>query len=164
MNNPLERDYNKLLNGNRVYVRIDDLSTGSFKLSNQSKLIACVGHRRNYKPYKYEFRANSKNIDKTWRFAYDNIETSSFVVVLFKKKTFGSNKEIGEIELRAAAFQPNTIVTEEFTLISPDSNAIPAKVTLSVHVSENGAKEFKAPKSGLLFSNAVIHRQKLLCD
>ena len=149
--NTSNSSYQSLISDNEVYVRIDSINTGSFQVKNDTKLIACVGSRHSFLPYAHEFRAGSK-VNHVWNFTYKNQDRSSFVLVLFKRQLFGGDKEIGEIELKLNAFQPNAVTQHTFVLHSPQKNSIPAKVTLSVHICEDGNEKFNAPEAATMHS------------
>ena len=140
---------------NQVYIRIDSIDLGSFQSTNKATLKACIGSRKSFLPNVYEFHKNDI-LNHTWTFTFKNANRSSFIFALFKKRIFGGDHEVGEIEVRINAFQPNTVTTEEFILKSPNPNAVPAKVKLTIHVCENGAQEFDAPPSTSINNNFEI--------
>ena len=149
-------------NGKQVFVKINSVDTGSFKVEKDTKLVACVGSRKTFQNSRYEFSAgNSRNVQKVWSFTYKNAQRSSMVFVLYKKKSFfGVDQEIGEIEIKLSALACNRVTVHEFVLRSPDKNAIPARVSLSIHVSENGCKAFTAPEGDKIRSDfEIIHKE-----
>ncbi|EAY19617.1 hypothetical protein TVAG_228800 [Trichomonas vaginalis G3] len=147
-------DYLPLMNGNRAFIRIESVSTGSFKTNGKATLVARVGPRTTFMRHSCEFTEKNKPF-QTWDFKYTDPARASFVVVLFKKHIFGGDEEIGEIELRLSAFEANSVVTQEFALKSPSKLNVPAKATISVHLSEDGAEAFDVPE-GKIISNAEI--------
>ena len=151
--------YVPLMNGNRAYIRIDGVQTGSFKTSGKTTLVARVGPRNNFMGHAAEFNERS-HPDKTWEFRYNDPSRSSFVFILFKKHLFGGDEEIGEVELSLNAFEPNSVVSTEFQLQSPNKQSIPARARISVHLSEDGSEPFDATENGKLVGDAVIpHKQ-----
>lgn len=153
-----DSSYQSLISDNEVYVRIDSIDTGSFPVKNDTKLIACIGSRHSFLPYSYEFKAGN-NVNHVWNFTYKNQDRSSFVLVLFKRQLFGGDKEIGEIELKLNAFQTNAVTQHTFELHSPQKNAIPAKVTLSVHICEDGSERFNAPEAQSIQNQyEIVHK------
>ena len=149
-------------NGKQVFIKINSVDTGSFKVQKDTKLVACVGSRKTFPNCRYEFSAgNHTNLNKVWSFTYKNAQRSSLVFVLYKGKTFfGNDQEIGEIEIKLSALACNRVTTHEFVLRSPDKNAIPARVSLSIHVSENGCKAFTAPAGDKIRSDfEIIHKE-----
>ena len=132
-------------NNNDIYLRIDNIDLGSFEVESNSKIVVCLGSRTSYRPYAVDIPATQKRVDKVWNFKYSNFSKSSFVLALFKRKFFGQDKEIGQIEIKLDAFPINKVTRHEFVLRSPNPNAIPPKVTLSIHVCEDGSPQFKAP-------------------
>ena len=148
-------EYMPLISGNYAYIRVDGVSTGSFHTSGKTTLVARVGPRSSFMGHAAEF--NEKNHpNKTWEFRYNDPARSSFVLVLFKKHLFGGDEEIGEVELRLSAFEPNTVVSEEFTLKSPHNMPVPARARISVHLSEDGSSAFCAPAGGKILANPEI--------
>ncbi|EAY13654.1 hypothetical protein TVAG_387950 [Trichomonas vaginalis G3] len=152
-------EYMPLMNGNRAYIRVDGADTGSYKTNGKTTLVARVGPRNNFMNHAAEFSEKGFPT-QTWEFKYNDPSRSSFVVVLFKKHIFGGDEEIGEVELRLSAFEPNTVVSQEFTLLSPRNQSVPAHVKLSVHLSEDGSCPFCAPFGGKLMANAEIPHKK----
>ena len=156
-----------------AYIRIGEISTGDYRCSNESELVLFVGPAKLFKPprvldseigeaeiaeevlvHDLEFKFPTKNrnfVDHIWKFHFHEEEHSSFVVVLYKHHFLGDS-EIGEIELSLKAFQPNTVVSDVFTLLGPNRDWEPAKMRITVHIDENGAQPFSAPE-GLLFSD-----------
>ncbi|EAX92000.1 hypothetical protein TVAG_001700 [Trichomonas vaginalis G3] len=152
-------DYMPLMSGSRAYIRVDGVETGSFHTNGKTTLVARVGPRANFMNHTAEF--SEKNCPKkTWEFKYSDASRSSFVVVISKKHLFGGDEEIGEVELRLSAFEPNTVVSAEFNLKSPHNQAVPARARLSVHLSEDGSSAFCAPAGGVVFQNAEIPHKK----
>ena len=145
--------------GNDIYIRIDNIDLGSFEVDSSSKLVACIGSRTSFRPFSVDFPASQKKVDHVWNFKFTNSQKSSFVLVLFKRRFFGQDKEIGEIEIKLNAFPANKVTKHEFVLRSPNPNAIPAKVTLSIHVCEDGSPQFKAPISDSIAPRyEILHR------
>ena len=146
---------------NQVYVRINSIDTGSFKIEKDSRLLACIGSRKTFRNLPFEFSAgDSAKLQKEWSFSYKNAQRSSIVFVLYKKNFFGTDQEIGEIEIKLNAMNCNRITTHEFVLRSPDKNAIPARVSLSIHLCENGCKAFTAPEGDKIRSDfEIIHKE-----
>ena len=149
-------------NVGHVYVKVESVSIGSFNASDKATLKMCLTTRRALKmgfhEYCHEFHKNEK-VDHTWSFTYKNKQHSSFVLLLFKRRYFGGDREIGEIELKLDAFATNSVTTHEFVLRSPNENAIPARVTLSVHLSENGSENFNAPQMNILSDKYEVRRK-----
>ena len=146
---------------NQAFVKINSIDTGSFKLERDARLSACIGSRKTFKNCPYDFfMADSKRLQKVWTFSYKNAQRSSLVFVLYKKNFFGTDEEIGEIEIKLNALTCNRITNHVFVLRSPDKNAIPAKVSLSIHISENGSKPFQAPEGDKIRSDfEIFHKE-----
>lgn len=145
-----------LISESRCYVRIDAVDTGSFPgLTAKSELVARVGPRANFMGYSFDFPVK-EHPNHIWDFKYNDAHRSSIVVCIFKKKIIGGDEEIGEIELKLGSYEPNTVITKDYTLKSPNSKYIPARVRISFHLSENGAPAFSAPQGGKLLSNPEI--------
>ena len=148
--------YQQLNDQTIVYLRIESVDLGSFQASNKATLKACVGSRKNFQTFPYEFHRNEK-INHTWSFNFKNSNRSSVVIAIFKRRYFGGDHEVGEIEIRMNAFQLNTITTHEYTLQSPNPNAAPARIVVSIHVCDNGAPAFCAPETSKIAENFQIH-------
>ena len=83
--------------------------------------------------------------------------------VIFKKRYFGSDREIGEIEIKLNAFEFNKVTTHEFTLQSPNPNAVPAKIRVSVHLSDKCTVPFHAPVGQIAIKNfQILHAKTYL--
>ncbi|EAY19593.1 hypothetical protein TVAG_228560 [Trichomonas vaginalis G3] len=152
-------DYMPLMNGNRAFIRVDGVSTGSFPTNGKTTLVARVGPRSTFMRHGAEFTEKYRPT-QTWDFKYTDPARASFVVVLFKKHLFGGDEEIGEVELRLSAFEANTVVSQEFTLKSPHVQSVPARLRLSVHLSEDGSSAFCAPLNGKVIFNPEIPHKK----
>ena len=152
-------EYMPLMNGNRAYIRVDGVNTGSFKTSGKTTLVARVGPRNSFMNRAAEFTEKGFP-SKTWEFKYNDPSKASFVLLISKKHMFGGDEEIGEVELKLSAFEPNTVVSQEFKLLSPRNQSVPASVRLSVHLSEDGSCPFCAPFGGKLLANAEIPHKK----
>ena len=148
-------EYTALISGNRAFIKVDAVDTGSYNMSNKAKLVARVGPRHSFMNHSTEFGLKERP-QGTFDFKYTDPERSSFVCVLFKKHLFGGDEELGEIELRLSAFEPNTVVSKEYTLKTPSSKHIPCRVRISVHLSEDGSNAFCAPAGGKLLANPEI--------
>ncbi|EAY17628.1 hypothetical protein TVAG_235090 [Trichomonas vaginalis G3] len=152
-------EYLPLMNGNKAYIRIDSVNAGGFPVNNKTALIACVGPRSTFMRHQAEFTPKT-NPSNTWEFNYTNSSRASFVFCLFKKHLFGGDEEIGEIELRLSAFELNTVVSNKFTLKSPNPRIAPATAVISVHLCEDGSFPFCAPLDGKVLSNPEIEHAK----
>lgn len=147
--------YSALLSDSRAYIKIDGVETGSYALDGKTTLVARVGPRNTFMSHSYEFNIRERP-QNVWDFKYNDAHRSSFVFVLFKKHLFGGDEELGEIELRLGSFEPNTVVTKEYTLKTPSSKHIPCRARISVHLCEDGSSPFCAPNDGKLLSNPEI--------
>lgn len=106
-----------------------------------------------------EFNLSDKRVSKIWEQRYTNPNKSSFVVSIFKKRMYGCDIKIGEVELKVSGFERDTVVTHEFKLHNGKIRGNQPTVTISVHVSENGAAPFEAPNDGKIVSNVEIRRR-----
>ena len=131
---------------NQVFIKLETVNLGSFQLEPGTRLKACIGPRSNIKGNAAEFNPNTIPAH-IWSFSYKNIQKSSFVLVLYQSQFLGPEKEIGEIEIRLSAFQKNTVTSHEFILRSPNRNAVPPRIRLSVHINEDGSNQFSAPSA-----------------
>ena len=142
----------------QVFGRIESVNPGSINIKKDTTLTATVTTRKFLRmgvpQYTEKFKLN-KPLKNTWSFDFKNKERSSFIILIMKKKLFGE-KEIEEIELNLDAFETNCVTTQEFTLHSPKTNVDPPRVRITVHVSENGMKDFFAPKSKTIKNNYQI--------
>ena len=145
-------------NSNQVFIKLESVNLGSFKLEPGTRIKACIGSRSNIKGYPVEFNQNTVP-NHVWTFSYKNLLKSSFVLVLFQSQFLGPEKEIGEIEIRLSAFQKNSVTSHEFILRSPNRNAVPPRVRLSVHVNEDGSNQFSAPNAHAIDDKFEIVRR-----
>ena len=159
-NNSAPYGYQSIDQQHEFYIRIDDIDLGSFAASDKANLKICIGPRKLFQNFSSEFH-RFEIPQRTWAFQYKNADRASFVIALFKKRVFGRDSEIGEVELKLNAFQPNAVTQRTFTLHSPNSNAIPAKIVISVHANENGSGKFHAQKATAFNENNFeIHHKK----
>lgn len=151
-----------LLDGNRAYIRVDSVDTGSFRIKNDTKLIARVGPKTSFMIHPAEF--NPRSSPRTnWDFKYNNARCASFVVAIFKKRIFGGDLEIGEVELKLSGFEPNKVTTGTFNMMSPQGKNYNASVKVSVHLSEDGSFPFTAPEDGKILQNPIIPHAHTYC-
>ena len=152
----INNGYKPFNDSTNVYVRIDGVDLGSFAASSKATLKACVGSRKSFIPFSFEFHKNER-INHTWNFNFNNANRSSIVIAIFKRRYFGGDHEVGEIEIKMNAFELNAITTHEYVLQSPNPNAVPAKIRVSIHVCDNGAPAFCAPQTSKIGENFQIH-------
>lgn len=145
-------------NNKRVLIHVRGIDLGSYSATDKAGLVLYVGAPSSFKKYPYPFKCGERNhIDRTWEYHYKVDNNASFVIALYKQHFLG-DKEIGELELKISAFQPNTVITERFELQSPNIAAVPARIELEIHLNTDGSQPFQAPK-GFLFDNpTILHR------
>ena len=144
--------YSLMKSQSRIYIKIDSIDYGNFDISNKASVIACVGSRKHFKDNAFQFHSSEHAPNKVWSFVYDNLDKTSFVLVLYKYRLLHSDKLIGQIELNLKGLKPDTVTTHQFTLRSPIRGCYP-KVTLSIHVSQDSLEPFVAPH----FNNVPEH-------
>lgn len=65
-------------------------------------------------------------------------------------------------KLKLSAFRSNSVTHHKFILRPPDRNAFTIQVSLSVHLSENGANSFDAPESNIVNDEyEIIHTNQV---
>lgn len=134
-----------------VSIRMSHVDLGSFKASDKSTLIACIGTKISPNTFPHEFPTKSKDfIPHEWTFQYHNQGKATFKMSLWKRHLIGNDVFIGSIDLKLSAFQTNTVVSEVFELHCPNTFMVPPRVRIDVHVNENGSVPFRAPR-GMLF-------------
>ncbi|EAX89110.1 hypothetical protein TVAG_009440 [Trichomonas vaginalis G3] len=149
-------EYMPLVSGNYAYIRVDGVSTRQLPIqAARQQIVARVDPRSLLTVHVTKFTEMS-HPNKTWEFRYNDPARSSLVLVLFQKHLFGGEEEISEVELRLSAFEPNTVVSEEFTLKSPHNMPVPARARISVHLSEDGSSAFCALAGGNILANPEI--------
>ena len=144
-----------LLSRNMVYIKIEDIDYGSFPVDSSTAIVIAFGSRKTYQQNLLTIQGHEHAPKKVWSFGYKNPTKSSFVIVLYKYKFFGKNQEIGEIELRLGGFTENRVTTHEFTMKSPNRGREP-KITLTVHVSEDGASAFDAESCSEVKDSVIV--------
>lgn len=143
---------------NTAYVRVEAVQPGNVPVKQDTKFIIGVGPRTSVKLHPEEFTVKSAPTN-VWDFQYNNVNTSSFVISLLKKKNFGGNEIIGEVELRLSAFESNKMTTQEFYLQTPNNKYYNVKVKISVHLCENGSMPFMCETNGKMASNPIIEQR-----
>lgn len=141
-----------------AYVRVEAVDPGNIPFKQDTKFIIGVGPRTSVRlhPAEFNIKTTPSNV---WNFPYNNANTSSFVISLLKKKNFGGNEGIGEVELRLSSFEPNKVTTQDFYLQTPNNKYYNVKVKISVHICENGSYPFMAQANGKLMSNPIIEQR-----
>ena len=148
-------------NEHHLYLKVSSVDPGSFPIDEKTLLTLCIGPRKNYKTFGYDFHIKEK-VDRVWEFTYRNSNKSSIMLGLYTKGFFGNTTEIGEIELNLAAFKANTVTKQQFTLRSRDRNRVPPQIKLSLHLSENGEPSFHAPETNKIEDDFEIIRTSQL--
>ena len=141
-----------------IHIKIDRVDLGSFKASQKANIMAYCGPRKTFMNHGCLFKRGEYNPKTVWNFQYSNPRRSTFVIALYKHRYLKPDSLIGEIELRVSGFQPNAVTTTQFTLNCPGCS-VPANITLSVHVCENGSDSFAAPTSNTVSNNIVVQRR-----
>lgn len=155
--------YEKISNGAPIYIKIDDVDCGSFKLDSKSIIVAAVGPRGSYRDFSHEFPATQRKPQQAWGFKYVNAGNASFVIALYKKRKWVADDLIGEIELKVGDFELNKVVQKEYILKTFVDMKILPRIKVSVHVDDLGAPAFKpqkvvpAPQPKLLPTATVAH-------
>ena len=147
--------YTNLSESTKVYIRIDKVDFGNFKHANKAAYMVCVGSRNTYKDHGAKFTANENAPHHVWSYIVDSVPRASFVLALYKCHFLSSHKEIGRIELRLKGYQPNTITTHEYTLPA-DSTGCAPKVTITIHISDNGDHPFEHSMMNNNITNALL--------
>ena len=137
--------YQRLLDSITININMTSVDFGSTGIQPKDTIVACVGTRKNPTAFRHEFPAVDRNsINHTWQFRVNNPQCASFVVVLFKRRFLGGDKEIGEIHLRCSAFEVDTVVSHTFELDTPTFQSVKPKVSLDVHLNTTSAQPFFA--------------------
>lgn len=139
-----------------AYFRLDSFDLGGFPASYGSRLVASIGSRSSLIRNSKEFDILEKNPQKNWELKYHNPNTTSFVFTIAKKRIFGGDIHIGEIELKISNFELNKVVKCEVRLNNNMNPRLKPIVTLSVHVCNDGSFPFNAPPGKLNISSPSI--------
>ena len=145
---------------NRIYIRIENIDYDSFKISNKASVMAFAGSRKHFRKHPYKFNVSETAPQHVWSFRYDDVSKTSFVLVLYKYRILGADEEIGQVEINLKGFKPNTVTTHEFNLFCPEKNISP-KVTISIHINQDGSEPFTAPQCNNIPNNAVMKKTPL---
>ena len=138
-------DFKPQINKKQAFVKITDIELPDI---NNGKIVAYVGSR---KAFKNQIVSHENPHTKIWNFLYTNKNHSSFVLALYNQQSkLSEDKLLGEIEIRLSSFKSNSVTKHTFILRSSDRNSVPIRVTLSIHLSENGSKALEAPESNIL--------------
>lgn len=139
-----------------VHIRLSDVRLGSFKASDKSYLIAVISGPAT-KGYACEFPTKYRSsVNHVWNFAFHDQEHAIFRLHLFKRHIFGNDVPIGSVTLRLAAFEKDTVVSEDFVLHSDKSMMEPATARITVHVNTCDAQPFNARRGMLFEEDAVV--------
>ena len=138
-------------NNNKVYIAVDSVEYhDENNESNNEKLIVAITSRKTIKKSSINeimtHLGNKPESGHVWQFSYKDPVHSSFIVILSEIEDKHTFNEIGGIEIKLEAFQHNIVTKHKFVLRSANRNSAPASITLSVHVCDNGAKQFEAPE------------------
>ena len=143
------------LNKKQAFVKINDIQ---IERANKQRIGAYIGSRRVFKNRMFSCE-NAKT--KTWNFCYSNKNQASFVLALYNQESmFGNGKLLGEIEIRLSSFKTNHITKHTFILRSTDRYSEPIRVTLTIHLNEDGSKAFSSPESNILnYEYEIINKR-----
>ena len=143
--NRLFDNYVKQTHYNKTYIKINKIEQQNSSISN---VVAYIGSRKSFKKWNISV---SPIENKTWELNYTDKNHSSFVVALFNQKSmFEESKLIGEIEIKLGSFQTNRVTNHTFILRCPDRHSEPIRVSLSIHLNEDGSKPFQSCESNIL--------------
>lgn len=138
-------DYSRIGGGAPVYIRIDSIDTGSFKLQEKNTIVATCGPAACYRNFSHEIPATTKNPKLAWGFKYNNADNSSFVIALYKKCMLFDDL-IGMVYVRLSEFAANEVYTKELQLRNHKDEPTDAKIKISVHLDDNGSPAFRPIK------------------
>ena len=135
----------------KVYISVDSVEYNDESSdSTNDNLIVAITSRNKIKECSLDdlmkYSGNKPSSKHVWQFKYKDIYHSSFVVILTECKDNQQFNVIGGIEIKLEAFQHNIVTKHKFVLRSRNRNLTPASITLSVHICDNGAKQFDAPE------------------
>ncbi|EAY12238.1 hypothetical protein TVAG_027910 [Trichomonas vaginalis G3] len=133
-----------------VYIRLEKFDLGNFNVDYGSKIVASVGTKSSLLRNAKAFDSMEKYPQKVWEVRYHNQNTTSFIFSLAKKRIFGGDIPIGEVELKISNFEVNTVAKCDCKLKNIANRRLNATATLSVHVCENGAASFNAPEGNVM--------------
>ena len=95
-----------------AYIRLDKFDLGNFNVDYGAKIVASVGTRSSLLRNAKDFDFLDKNPQKVWELRYHNPNTTSFIFTLAKKRIFGGDIPIGEVELKLSNFETNKIAKQ----------------------------------------------------
>ena len=138
-------------NGCQAFIHISNIDFGDFPSNERDSYIAYVGSRENLMQYPLYFNYRNKNkLTYNWTFDFPEIPKAYLQIALYKRRFFAPNELIGELYLRIAHFELNSVVTHSFNLKTEDKYQTPPSICLDVHVDDSGADPFYA-QPGMLF-------------
>ena len=146
----------------RVYIKVDRVDFGfsqqqQQQQSNKTTYMACIGSRNTFKEHGSKFTSEERSPNYVWSYVVDNVSRSSFVLGLYKCHFLSSHKEIGHIELKLKGMEPNTITTQEITLpTTSNTSGFSPKITLSIHITNNGSEPFRPNYSNNNLTNSLL--------
>ncbi|EAY14839.1 hypothetical protein TVAG_411050 [Trichomonas vaginalis G3] len=141
-----------------AYIRLDKFDLGNFNVDYGAKIVASVGTRSSLLRNAKDFDFLDKNPQKVWELRYHNPNTTSFIFTLAKKRIFGGDIPIGEVELKLSNFETNTVVKCDCKLRNPSNRRLNSTVTLSIHVCEDGSAPFNAPDANIVSSSYLVRK------
>lgn len=144
-----------------VNIKIKSISVGSCNFTNKDTIVACIGSTKNFFSFKQEISYEELCMcNNVWQFRVNSIEKASFIVVIFKKRLIGHDQELGRIHLRCNAFERNTVVSHSFDLQSTTFYSVKPRITLDVHVDDEGSEPFLAI-AGCLSDDYLINHNRI---
>ena len=141
----------KQLNNNKkqAFIKVNEVELPNN--SENNKIVAYLGSRKAFNNGTITY---ANPYTKIWNFVYTDKNHSSFVLALYKESKDSQvqekNELLGEIEIKLSSFKTNSVTKHSFILRSFDRNSLPIIVNLSIHLDEDGSKQFKAPESNIL--------------
>ena len=145
-----------------VYIRLNEISLGSFKASSKAVLLIYIGSPSRPYPEPVKIQCNKlSHMNHVWRFSYSNFDAAKFYILILKQRILLGNHLVGVTTLKLNSFEKNKVVSDVFSLHSRRTQGNIPQVSIDVHVDEDGASPFQAPR-GLLFADHEVKDQRLM--
>lgn len=150
--------FSRLIDSNMVYISVTGIDLSAYELKPKDTIVLCVGARRNPTLFKQEMSYSERNqLENFSQFRVTDPERTSFMVIILKRRIFGGDVELGEIHLRCAAFELDSVVSHTFDLDTPKFQTVKPKISLDVHIDTTSGQPFYAPPGQLSDDYKISH-------
>ena len=113
---PSSKAHINLIGGNKVYIKVEHIDYGSFRVDSSTQIIFKLGSRSTYQKSNDSSYVSYRVPNHVWSLGYKDAMKALFIIGMSKYKFIGKNEEICEIELSLNGFHENHVTTHTFEM------------------------------------------------